>query len=279
LYIRPTGRFSGKFDRIVLEKKMVRQPRRLLWRLLMAFLLIAGSDTLRGQTESAPNNTTNKPDPDAILHELAPDTTPLDELKPNPTQRERAIHLLLAIKHNEAGKNRQLAIFLLASLGHEYEQNRNALLQIWQGCVVPTQGGNCDEDTAQLLVALYRQGHREVLQPLLAGCRNSDGALSEELYSFYSDVLEDTPSKFLIALSSFKFREQERICESAGDAIAEEAGGGPMDGTDPANLRGVLTALRRNKTETATRCLQALRIGYNEGVQGIIEEEKGAKSQ
>ncbi|MFZ1086866.1 MAG: hypothetical protein WAN35_18025, partial [Terracidiphilus sp.] len=178
---------------------------------VLAFLLSCASVSC--QTLSEPKDDNNLIDPEGILLELFPGTVPMDELHPKPANRARAIRLLLNVKMQNIGWNRQLAIFLLASLDHDYDKNRDELLQVWHHCVIKDFNEDCNEDTAMALIGLYRQGHTELLRPLLAGCRNSDGALSEELYPFYAEQLERNPRDFLAALATFPRKEQQGICK------------------------------------------------------------------
>jgi hypothetical protein len=67
-----------------------------------------------------------------MLRELAPDDVPKPSLALKPAERARAIQLLKTVKHNETGWHRQLAIYLLASIGCGYERNREELLATWR---------------------------------------------------------------------------------------------------------------------------------------------------
>ena len=192
-------------------------------------------------------------DSDAVLHEFAPDTIPLDSLHPKPANRARAIRLLLAVKYQETGWDRQEAVYLLASLGYEYESNRDELLRVWNHCVVKGYDENCNEMTAMTLVGLYSQGHKELLRPLLAGCRNSDGALSEELFPFYAEELGRNPNDFLAALTTFSPKEQQGICKSAAwDSD---------DGTSPNAQHKILQNLKRAGGAVAVRCARSYKAG------------------
>jgi hypothetical protein len=216
-------------------------------------MLAAGGSALRGQTESVKSNTVSKPDPDAILHELAPENGPPDSLKLNPAQKEKAIRLLLIVKHNETGWNQQLAEYLLATLGFDYQQNRDELLRVWRGCVVKGFDRDCDEDTLELLVHLSQHGDKTLLRPILAGWRYSDGALSEGLGTFISDQLERNPKDLVAALETFSPRAQRGICELGGSAD-----GGGMG---PKTARKVLSNLKAVGGEVSERCAHGVRVG------------------
>ncbi len=222
----------------------------------VAIVLLFCCTVVSGQTPAAPDDETGLVDPEGILHELAPDTIPLDSLNPKPANRARAIRLLQAVKRQNTGWNRQEAVYLLALLGHDYALNRDELLKVWHGCVFKEDNTSCDEMTAMALIGLYKQGHNELLRPLLTGCRNSDGALSEALGPFYADQLERNPKDFLTVLSAFAAKEQRGICWLAG---AEDGGGMP-----PKTERKVLANLKVIGGDVANRCARGVRSGNSD---------------
>jgi len=226
---------------------------RLSARGLAISTLIAGAIAIPAQTATVRSEAVSPTGPDAILHELAPDTIPLDELKPKPASRARAIRLLLAVKGQETGWNRQLAIYLLASLGYDYVRNRDELLQVWHHCVIQDGDEVCNEDTAMTLVGLYGQGHKELLRPLLAAGRNSDGALSEELFPFYAEELARSPKDFVNVLATFSLKDQSYICKWAASG---DGGGMPPDVTYK-----VLRNLKEAGGVVATRCARNYKAG------------------
>ena len=230
-------------------------------------LFLADVAAIGAQTAPASGEAVSPPDRDAILLELAPGTVPLDELKPKPADRARAIRLLLAVKSQETGWNRQLAVYLLASLGYEYSQNRDELLQIWHHCVIKDFDEGCNEDTAMILIGLYRQGHEELLRSLLAGGRNSDGALSEEIFPFYAEELAHNPGDFLAVLATFAPKEQSYICEWAATG---DGGGMPPDVTHK-----VLRNLRNAGGAVAARCARSYKVGD----QGVEENDRDHPEQ
>lgn len=246
---------------------------------LSTVLFVFGCIVILGQTASTLEKDANPADPEGILRQLAPDDAPPKSLTLKPAEKARAIRLLVAVKRDETGWHRQLAIYLLASLGYDYEHNREELLQVWQGCVINDFDHGCDENTALALVELYEQGHRELLHLLLAGCLYSDGALSEELFPFYAERLNRNPREFIAALAPFSPIEQQHICEKAGGELCEEAGGGPADGTYPSTMRKVLHHMQEIGGETAGQCSRAVKQGYREMVTAILEEEKGPKTE
>src|SRR5208283_2121972 len=94
---------------------------------------------------------------------------------------------------------------------------------------------------------------KEVLRPLLAGCRNSDGALSEELFPFYAEQLERNPNDFLAALATFPTKEQQQICELTGE--------GDGGGMGPEDLRKVHHNLMKAGGDVSARCARSYRAG------------------
>ena len=252
---------------------------RFLTDALGVLVLVAGVTVAIGQTTPAKNETKNLAGPQEILHELAPDTIPLDSLNPKPDHKARAIRMLMVVKHQDTGWNRQLAVYLLALLGYDYERNRDELLQVWHHCVVKDFDEDCDERTAMSLAGLYQQGHKELLRPLLAGSRNSDGALSEELFPFYLARLMRDPKEFLSAVATFSPADQTQICKQTGEEACEEAGGGPGNGKYPKSMRTVLYNLQKTDGRAAGRCSHAVIKGYREMAAAIQEEEKGPQGQ
>jgi hypothetical protein len=102
--------------------------------------------------------------------------------------------------------------------------------------------------TGDYLIYLYRNGHPEILPPLLSSSANNynaDGA--ESLGSFISEEVVKSPKDFLDALRSFPPSKQERVCSVAG-----AAGGGGMA---PPDLRGARKQLGALNDEVARRCL------------------------
>jgi hypothetical protein len=228
---------------------------------------VAGAIAISAQTAPADIEKISPPDTDAVLRELAPDTVPLDEVKPKPANRTRAIRLLSAVKGQETGWNRQLAIYLLASLGYDYAGNREELLRIWHHCVTKDFNEDCNEDTAMILVGLYRQGHKELLRPLLACARNSDGALSEELFPFYAEELARNPSDFVAVLAAFSLKDQSHICECAAT--------GDGDGMPAEVMHRVLRNLGKVGGAVAARCARS----YKAGNQVIEDNDRNRPEQ
>lgn len=215
--------------------------------------LLSSTSAVLGQSAPYGNAEANPSDPQDILFQLAPEDVPPSSLNLRSLEKARAIRLLRGVKRDETGRHRQLAIYLLATLGQDYERNRDALLRIWQGCAVKDSTSECTEDTADFLLKLYVQGHKELLRPLLEGGPNSDAALAEELGTFFADQLEKNPNGFLTALASFPPRQQAAICELGG--------GTDGGGMGPEAERKVLHNLNRFGGKIAARCAHSVRAG------------------
>jgi len=239
---------------------------RFLMHALVLIVILTGLATAPCQNAPAKPPGANPADPEGILRQLAPDDTPPPQLALKAVARARAIRLLAAVKRDETGWRRQLAVYLLATLGQDYELNRNDLLRIWRGCVVPYAVTECDEGTGELLMLLYNQGHPEFLQPLLAGGNGYQAALSEELGVFYSDQLEKNPRDFLTALATFPPRRQRDLCIMAGE--------GDGGGMGPKINRKVLANLKEISGEVADRCTRGVREGNRSAEEADEEEQK-----
>jgi hypothetical protein len=186
--------------------------------------------------------------PQDILARLAPDDAPPPSLRVKSADRAGVIRELLAAKRNETGWHRELAEYLLATLGQDYDLNRDALLRVWRR--------DGDDGTMGLLIQLYEQGHKEVLQPLLARYDGWNAATTEGLGTFYSDELEKEPEAFLAVLSTFPQKRQLALCTAAGGTD----GGGMGPGVE----RKVLNNLKRIGGEAAALCARGVRAGNRE---------------
>jgi len=213
--------------------------------LLAAMVFIPYCTNVSGQTEPANRNAVNRADPGDILKQLAPDDSPPRSLALKPADKARATRLLVAVKRDETGWHQQLAIYLLAMLGHDYELNRNELLKVWRK--------DGDDETMELLIRLYEQGHKEILEPLLARYDGWNASTSEGLGTFYSEQLEKNPRDFLAVLETFPPKRQLYLCTMAGGTD----GGGMGFKTE----RKVLANLKVIGGEVANRCARGVRTG------------------
>jgi hypothetical protein len=234
------------------------------FRIRVAVIVLAGFAVLLGtepgscQTAPIQNPGAIPALPEDILRELAPDNVPPPKLTLKPAARARAIRLLAAAKRDETGWHRQLAIYLLATLGYGYERNRDELLRVWHK--------DGDDGTMELLIRLYGQGHEEFLQPLLFGYNGYNAATSEGLGTFYGDLLARNPNDFLAALTTFPVRKQMSLCTAAG-----EADGGGMN---PKTERKVLANLKAIGGELAERCARGVRLGNRYGDEATQQEQQ-----
>jgi hypothetical protein len=213
--------------------------------LFAAMALFPNCTDISGQSAPANQKAVNPADPTGILKQLAPDDSPPRSLALKPAEKARVIRLLVAVKRDETGWHQQMAIYLLAALGHSYELNRDELLKVWR------KYG--DDGTMELLIRLYEQNHKELLQPLLARYDGWNAATSEGLGTFYSEQLEKNPRDFLAVLETFPPNRQLYLCTMAG--------GTDGGGMGPETERKVLANLKVIGGELANRCARGVRAG------------------
>jgi len=140
-------------------------------------------------------------------------------------------------------------------------------LQIWHHCVIKDFDEDCNEDRAMILIGLYRQEHKELLRPLVACGRNSDGALSEELFPFYAEELARDSNEFVTILATSSPKDQSYICEWAATG---DGGGMPSEVTHK-----VLGNLRKVGGSVATRCARSYKVGN----QDVKENDRDHSEQ
>lgn len=217
----------------------------------MVLVVGGASFTCPAQTTATPASS------NGILAQLAPDDAPPPSLKLDSLQRARAIPLLIVAKRDEDGWRRELAAYLLATLDYEYSANRDEILRVW------SEEG--DDGNMGLLIDLYGQGHKELLQPLLARYDGWNAATTEGLGAFYSDELEKHPEEFLQALGAFPPARQLELCTAAGSTD----GGGMA----PEAERRVLANLKKSGTDVALRCARGVRKGNKDAAGSIDNSE------
>jgi len=127
-------------------------------------------------------------------------------------------------------------VLLNSSLAAQTPPNRAAALRMLKGCATRPISRGCGLDTIDYLVGLYNRGDRSLLQPLLVAGLSSDGALSELLGGFYSDVLSKHPRLFLTSIRSRASKQQRDLCWMAGAVDGS--------GMDTEMLRDVRHSLR-----------------------------------
>ena len=129
-----------------------------------------------------------------------------------------------------------ILVFLHLNVDAQIPTSRAEGLKMLRGCATRPTTLNCNEDTAGYLIKLYNRGDRGLLRPLLEAGLTSDGALSEVLGDFYSEVLAKRPRSFLSSLRLRSQGQQTHFCWMAG-----LADGG---GLNAATLRRVRSSLR-----------------------------------
>ena len=155
-----------------------------------------------------------------------------------------------------------LAILLLntdvraqGSTGNQ-QMSRAEALRVLKGCANRPITLGCSEDTAGYLIDLYDHGDHLVLKPLLDAGLSSDGALTEILGTFYSDVLWKHPRTFLGSLSSRPSKQQRYLCNLTG--------GTDGSGMPPGALKDVRRALARIMSQDQDRLSRVARICLTE---------------
>jgi hypothetical protein len=218
-----------------------------------------------GQTAPANHLGINPTDSEGILNQLAPDGVPPHSLALKPAEKARAIRLLVAVKRDETEWHRLLAIYLLATLGYEYERNRDELVRIWQS--------SDDDGTMELITDLYEQGHKELLRSLMARGNGENVSTSEGWGYFLGDQIEKNPRDFLAALAKFSSNKQLMLCTCAG----QQDGGGMAPETE----RKVIAKLKDIDGDVALRCARGVRIGnrYAEEDAKFYAEAESDKKQ
>jgi hypothetical protein len=188
-----------------------------------------------------------------IVERLLPDGAIPKNLRVQPDQREIIIKRLKLAQASAHGLRAQQVAFLLAVLDVEYDRNRDYLMHVLSGCNYPDIRYGCDDMTGFYLIYLYEHGHQEILAPLLKtsiGSYNAAG--SEGLGGYFGDLVQNSPEKFLEAVSTFPVPTQKKACSFAGSSD----GGGLGD-------RGLAQArkkLRAIGSEVALRCLREIEV-------------------
>jgi hypothetical protein len=97
-------------------------------------------------------------------------------------------------------------------------KNRVEALRTFKACKQPTRPAtlDCSEEFVANVIDLYNRGDYSLLKPLLDAGLSSDGALSEELGDFYSNVLSRNPRRFLAAVRSHPVKQEAHLCWMAG---------------------------------------------------------------
>jgi hypothetical protein len=121
-------------------------------------------------------------------------------------------------------------------------QSRATALATLKGCATRPITLGCSEGTAEYLIKLYENGDKALLKPLLEAGLTSDGALSQVLGDFYSNVLWKNPRAFLQALRSYSRTTDQQTLSR----LAATTDGSGMSGN---MLRDVRRNLHRIRSE------------------------------
>ena len=124
--------------------------------------------------------------------------------------------------------------------------SRAAALRTLKGCATRPITLGCSEDTAGYLIKLYEDGDKALLKPLLEAGLTSDGALSEILGDFYSNVLWKKQREFLEALKSRPREEQHTLSR-----LAATTDGSGMSGDMLRDVRRNLSRIGSQRTRLA----------------------------
>jgi hypothetical protein len=127
--------------------------------------------------------------------------------------------------------------------------DRSKALRSLRSCANHSMNSGCDEDASQYLVELYNRGDHRLLEPLVNAGSYSDGALSEVLADFYSDMLWKRPGQFLEALSSHSAHNQRTDC-----MLASQMGGDQLLSVRR-SLRNFSSAKYGRLSKVARTCL------------------------
>jgi hypothetical protein len=154
---------------------------------------------------------------------------------------------------------RTLAFLVLSflwsiDLAAQTPASRADALRTLKGCATRPITLGCSEDTAGYLIGLYDHGDRALLRPLLNAGLHSDGALSEMLGDFYSNVLSKSTRSFLLLLRSRPVKQQAHLCWMAG--VTDGSGMGPEMLPDVRHSLRVISSRRNDGLSSVARvCL------------------------
>jgi hypothetical protein len=168
-----------------------------------------------------------------------------------------------------AKSERALGIaFLLAALGEDYRANRIKLLEALKGCGHKPDfvDADCVDFVVGYLMELCRRGDNSLFHPIFNASANSDGAFSQALGSFYSDMLQKKPNHFLAAISRYPKTKQDSFCWNAG----VEDGGGMNEETFRQVrllLKGIAARPGSPLSPIARNCLLQLQAGYDQAIK------------
>jgi len=131
-------------------------------------------------------------------------------------------------------------LILTVSVSAQTVKSSAEAVRIFNACIRPTRPPtlDCSADFVQNVFDFYNRGDHSVLKPLLTAGLSSDGALSQDLGVFYSEVISKSPRRFLSAISWRPEKHQRHLCWMAG---ATDGGGMPKE--IYSGVRGALSAI------------------------------------
>jgi hypothetical protein len=131
-----------------------------------------------------------------------------------------------------------------------------------RGCAKRPKDVGCSDDSADFLINRYFRGRDdpEVLKVLLDVQPYGDGALSEGLGTFYSEMLEKRPRVFLRAIAGRPAKERHALCDAAG----RTDGSGMSDKTERA-VRANLVRITRERHSGLAPVARACWADVSEG--------------
>lgn len=234
---------------------------------------------------SPSNNSTNPATPitqsqtqtrsEEILGVLMPNGVWADASQLGRFDRSEEIRVLREAQVDAKDERAISVAFLLATLGQDYEANRDRLLDALSRCSdqpYPKEA-QCSDFIADYLMELCRRGDASLFQPLFDVSGKADGAFSQSLGGFYSDMLWEKPEQFIKALESRPKKEQRELCYRAG----VEDGGGMNEGRlrDTRESLSRMSALSNDSLALVARtCISGVEAGYqramedNESIKG-----------
>jgi len=158
------------------------------------------------------------------------------------------------------------SLLLSVDLPAQTPANRADALRTLKGCATRPITLGCSEDTAGYLIGLYDQGDSALLRPLLDAGIHSDGALSEMLGDFYSNVLSKNTRAFLSSLRSRPAKQQGHLCWMAGDTDGSGMGTQTL-GNVRHSLRVILSRRNDALSPVARVCLANVNRANASGVR------------
>ena len=144
----------------------------------------------------------------------------------------------------------------LAVYRHDYEKNRDYLLDVMNRCLAKPKDSlqeddedECDDDLLKFVANLYWRGDDRLLSRLLNVAEGRSDVL-DDVGRFYSDLLQSRTKDMLRGMEELPREKQSLVCHLAYKDHLR---------FDPPELEQVQTALRDHHTAVAENCLHALR--------------------